>query len=154
MAAREPAMATPSSSLKLATAVVLMVVISATLVCTVTAQNKTLDYQLCNQQLIPFNTDFWDNLADVVADLTHATPYAGGYNHRSSRPRRNKNGGGVKEHGSTAYGQAICSSHLSKRQCAGCLTFIGNRIVGYCNGALGADVHLADCSLRYETYPF
>ncbi|CAI0407082.1 unnamed protein product [Linum tenue] len=51
----------------------------------------------------------------------------------------------------TIYGLAQCSPDLSRQLCGGCLTGVGNRLIG---GRVGARIWQPGCQLRYETYLF
>lgn len=98
---------------------------------------------LCNTKMIPPGSSFWPNLGDTIADL-EANTATNGYNYSTQR-----SGGGT-----TCYGLATCKSGTTQPNCAKCLKFLGDNIWSICNIAMGAQVQLQDCFMRYEAYSF
>ncbi|CAL1380047.1 unnamed protein product [Linum trigynum] len=52
------------------------------------------------------------------------------------------------------YGRATCLDSLSQEDCKYCLTYCQDQLLNYniCNDLYGAQINVASCSLRYETY--
>ncbi|CAL1380052.1 unnamed protein product [Linum trigynum] len=52
------------------------------------------------------------------------------------------------------YGRATCSDSISPEDCTACIAYCKDQLVNYniCSDLYGAQINVASCSLRYETY--
>ncbi|PKU80538.1 antifungal protein ginkbilobin-like protein [Dendrobium catenatum] len=56
--------------------------------------------------------------------------------------------------GFPAYGRCSCSGSLTAHDCRSCLEWAVDLVTIWCKLAIGGQVELGDCGLRYEQYKF
>ncbi|KAI0510433.1 hypothetical protein KFK09_011035 [Dendrobium nobile] len=56
--------------------------------------------------------------------------------------------------GSPAYGRSSCSGSLTVHDCHSCLKLAVKAMKRWCHMAIGGQVELGECGLRYEQYEF
>ncbi|KAL9142855.1 hypothetical protein ABFS82_14G198400 [Erythranthe guttata] len=106
--------------------------------------HTTLNYRTCSLQTYAQNDPFADSVAYVFADLMNLTPSQQGYNRYTVSPYPR----------STAFGHATCNQSLANSDCATCLVAARATLSTTCGGYTGGQVGMANCTMRYENYPF
>ncbi|KAH7301265.1 hypothetical protein KP509_23G018300 [Ceratopteris richardii] len=107
-----------------------------------------LVYAKCNSKRIVAGSAFWQNLGTTLRQVAENTAYAD-YDFHT------QNGGW----NAPAFARGSCDTQAlsaisTQDDCTDCLTNLPYRIWSICNAAIGAEVKLAGCALRYEQYRF
>ena len=125
-------------------AVAVMFAVLATIV--ISSPNTTVISVLCNTNQYTRGDPFTISLAYVLNDLVENTPSSKGRDYYDISPFPN----------AFAYGHAACSINLNltAADCSGCLLAAIAQLNATCGMRIGARAILADCSIRYEQYPF
>ncbi|KAH7301263.1 hypothetical protein KP509_23G018200 [Ceratopteris richardii] len=105
-------------------------------------------YAKCNSRKIPGGSAFWGNLGTTLYQVVQNTAYSD-YDFHTQNGGRN----------SPAFARGTCDTQVlttisPQEDCTDCLTHLFNHIWSICNDAIGAEVKLNACSLRYEQYRF
>ncbi|KAL3532964.1 hypothetical protein ACH5RR_006485 [Cinchona calisaya] len=108
--------------------------------------NTTLGLYLCNTLTYQNSDPYRLSVDYILNDLLTVTANTQGYNHYVASPCANN----IPK----AYGHETCNVLLSATDCATCILAAYNNIRNLCPDRIGAQVHLQDCSMRYENYPF
>lgn len=112
-------------------------------------QNTNEQNHICNGNRMPdFNSEqaTISAINDVVAHTSDP-----GYHRKTSRTISGKTGWAI----------GACNGVINVAACNRCMTAAHDKLRGYCvasigvtNYAVGAQIHLVDCRLRWETYNF
>lgn len=99
---------------------------------------------ICNRNEYSPGTNFAGSLPNLLIDLETETPTVEDYDYANHYPPSNP----------AAYGYAKCNQDISAADCGKCLQSAVSILQNRCPMRVGAQLKVADCSLRYEQYPF
>lgn len=118
------------------------------LLAVVGAQNATVLYCGCNVTKFPLVSPFYDTLLAMLVEMEDTTGYDDYYYQKPSP--------GSDMDSAPIYGQATCNGvDLSPEQCKACLfNLVNDNLFPTCGLAVGAQILLVDCYIRYEQYYF
>ncbi|XP_039170608.1 antifungal protein ginkbilobin-2-like [Eucalyptus grandis] len=105
--------------------------------------NTTVMYSICNVQMYVPSTEYGHLVVETLRDLVQETPMWA-YGYYNQRPGSEQ----------TVYGHGDCHWKLSQPNCYNCTHLALQTITRQCLNAVGAQVQLVACRMRYEDYVF
>ncbi|PKU80539.1 antifungal protein ginkbilobin-like protein [Dendrobium catenatum] len=100
---------------------------------------------VCNLVKYTVGDEFSGNVESLLYDLAELGQYEPGKNYYENYPFRGSQ---------VAYGRSTCSGSLTVDDCYSCLLKAVVAVKNWCYMAIGGQVEVGECDLRYEQYDF